>query len=152
MSAKTQALQACAAHMLVALLFFSPEACTHAALTLAAKGRSPFQIVVASNAIPSERYAAEELQRYVETITGAKLATVTDSEPARSAEILLGDNAHLKRLGLKVEFNELGPEGFVLRTDHNKVIIAGGQPRGTLYGVYTFLEERLGVRWFTPEV
>jgi hypothetical protein len=26
------------------------------------------------------------------------------------------------------------------------------KPRGTLYGVYTLLEERLGVRWFTPEL
>src|SRR5262249_15681016 len=30
--------------------------------------------------------------------------------------------------------------------------IAGGRPRGTLYGVYALLEEKLGVRWFTPEI
>jgi hypothetical protein len=28
----------------------------------------------------------------------------------------------------------------------------GNKPRGTLNGVYTFLEEKLGVRWFTPEL
>ncbi len=47
---------------------------------------------------------------------------------------------------------KLGPEGFALRTLRNKLIIAGGRPRGTLYGVYTLLEEKLGVRWFTPEL
>jgi len=31
-------------------------------------------------------------------------------------------------------------------------VISGDRPRGTLYGVYTLLEEKLGVRWFTPEV
>ena len=34
-----------------------------AALTLADQGKSPYRIVLATNAIPSERYAAEELQR-----------------------------------------------------------------------------------------
>src|SRR5439155_18464498 len=28
----------------------------------------------------------------------------------------------------------------------------GSKPRGTLYGVYALLEEKLGVRWFTPEL
>lgn len=32
-------------------------------LTLAANGKSSYRIVVATNAIPSERYAAEELQQ-----------------------------------------------------------------------------------------
>ncbi len=36
--------------------------------------------------------------------------------------------------------------------DGNRLIIAGGKPRGTLNGVYTLLEEKLGVRWFTPEL
>ena len=51
-----------------------------------------------------------------------------------------------------VDFAKLGPDGFVLRVDGNRVIIAGGRPRGTLNGVYTLLEEKLGVRWFTPEL
>jgi hypothetical protein len=36
-----------------------------AELTIAEKGRSLYRIVIATNAIPSERYAAEELQRYL---------------------------------------------------------------------------------------
>jgi hypothetical protein len=121
-------------------------------LALAAKGKSRYSIVVASNAIPSERYAAEELQRYLEKISGAKLPIVSDTERATSREILLGDNAHLRKLGLKLDFTKLGTDGFTLRTDHNRLIIAGGKPRGTLYGVYALLEDKLGVRWFTPEV
>jgi len=53
---------------------------------------------------------------------------------------------------LNIEPARLGAEGFLLRTDHDRLLIAGGKPRGTLYGVYTLLEEKLGVRWFTPEV
>ncbi|HRT82819.1 MAG TPA: DUF4838 domain-containing protein, partial [Oscillospiraceae bacterium] len=33
-----------------------------------------------------------------------------------------------------------------------KLVIAGGQTRGTIYGVFTFLEESLGCRWFTSKL
>jgi hypothetical protein len=123
-----------------------------AALTLASQGKSPYQIVLATNAIPSERYAAEELQKYLEKMSGAKLPIVNDAERAGTHEILLGNNAHLQKLGKKLTFDDFGSDGIAVRTEGSHLIIAGGQPRGTLYGVYTFLEEKLGVRWFTPEL
>jgi len=121
-------------------------------VALADNGESLYRIVVSRNAIPSERYAAEELQRYLMQICGANLPIVTDEEPMSSHEILLGDNSHLRELGVQIDFAKLGTDGFVLKTHGNHLIIAGGKPRGTLYGVYALLEEKLGVRWFTPEV
>ncbi len=123
----------------------------HADVTLADKGQSQYRIVVSASAIPSERYAAEELQHYLEKMSGAKLAIVTDAEKPATREILLGDNSHLAKLRTKVDFAKLGPDGFVLRLAGNRLIIAGGRPRGTLNGVYTLLEEKLGVRWFAPD-
>ena len=123
-----------------------------AAITIAEKGKSQYHIVLPAGAIPSERYAAEELQRYVEKMSGAKFPIVTDADAPISHEILLGDSARLGKLRSKLDFAKLGPDGFVLRTQGNRLIIAGGRPRGTLNGVYTFLEENLSVRWFTPEL
>jgi hypothetical protein len=137
---------------LLALALFACSATAGSALTLCAKGRSPYIIVIAANAPPSERYAASELQGYLEKIAGAKLPIVNDAERPASHEILLGENSHLQKLRSKIDFYSLGTEGFVLRTDRNRLIIAGGKPRGTLYGVYELLEDKLGVRWFTPEV
>ncbi len=122
------------------------------AVELANDGASGYRIVTAANPTPSERYAAEELQRYLEKIGGAKLAIIEDTEPAGAKEILLGDNRHLRALDTQVDFAKLGTDGFTLRTMGDCLIIAGGKPRGTLYGVYALLEEKLGVRWFTPEV
>src|SRR5207247_1764013 len=76
----------------------------------------------------------------------------TDNEPVAALEILLGDNAHLGKAREKVDFAKLGLDGFVLRSDAKRLIIAGGRPRGTLNGVYALLEEKLGGRWFTPEL
>ncbi len=123
-----------------------------AVFTISARDKMPCSIVIASDAPPSERYAAQELQQYLERITTVKLPIVEDSARPGAREILLGDNAHLRALGSKIDFAKLGPEGFVLRTAMNKLIIAGGRPRGTLYGVSALLEEKFGVRWFTPEL
>ena len=161
---------------LVSLLLLAFVAWTipaQADLTLVEKGRSLYRIVLATNALPAERYAAEELQRYLERISGAKLPIVSDADKPSRHEILLGDNARLRMLkpaeawlprgaellraspakpSAGVDFAQLGPDGFVLRTEGERLIIAGGKPRGTLYGVYALLEEKLGVRWFTPEL
>ncbi len=121
-------------------------------VTLVTKGKSNYRIVIPAAAIPSERHAAEELQGYLAKISGAKPTIVTDAEKPVSREILLGNNTRLARLRTKVDFEKLGPDGFVLREEGARLIIAGGRPRGTLNGVYTLLEEKLGVRWFTPEL
>ena len=39
----------------------------------------------------------------------------------------------------------------MLKTAGSHLVIAGGRQRGTMYGVYTFLE-KLGCRWFAPDV
>jgi hypothetical protein len=109
-------------------------------------------IVIAEHAPASEVYAAQELQRYIEQITSVQLPIVRDSVPATSREILLGDNSHLRRLGINIDFAGLGAEGSVVRTVKHNLILAGGRPRGTLYAVYSLLEDDLGVRWFTPEL
>jgi hypothetical protein len=126
--------------------------CHAAAVTLAEKGQLSFPIVISTNAIPSERHAAEELQAYVQKISGVTLPIVTDAAPLRSREIILGDNAHLHRVEIDIDPAALGAEEFILRSDHGRLVIAGGKPRGTLYGVYELLEQKLGVRWFTPEL
>ncbi len=51
-----------------------------------------------------------------------------------------------KDLGLE----QLGDEGFVIKTIGNDLVLAGGEKRGTLYGVYSFLET-LGCRWWSDD-
>lgn len=122
------------------------------ALTLARDGRSDYSIVVANDASPSTRYGAEELQRFLREMTGAELPILTDDAPMGAHEILLGDSAHLRRLGLALDLEALGHEGYVIQTAGAHLVIAGGALRGNLYGVYGLLEDHLGCRWFTPEI
>jgi hypothetical protein len=121
-------------------------------LVLADGGRSEFRIVVAEGASPSTRHGAKELQAFLAEMSSATLPIVTDKEPAAGHEILLGDSAHLRALGLKLDLKALGNEGYVIRTAGGHLVIAGGELRGNLYGVYGLLEDHLGCRWFAPGV
>jgi hypothetical protein len=129
----------------------APGAAGPSSLTLAEGGKSGYRIVVSATAPPAARRGAQELQTYLEQMSGTRLPIVTDEGRLPAHAILVGSNRHLAALGITLDAHHLGPEGFLLRTAGPHLVIAGGGPRGTLYGCTSFLE-RLGVRWFTPKV
>jgi hypothetical protein len=120
-------------------------------LVLSEHGQSPYRIVVADHASLSTKHAAEELQKFLAEMTGARLPIVSDRQPAGPREILLGDSAHFRALGTGIDLVSLGREGYVIRTVGDHLVIAGGALRGNLYGVYGLLEDHFGCRWFTPD-
>jgi len=119
---------------------------------LADEGRSDYRIVIAQEAPPSTRYAAEELQTFFLKITGVRLPIVVDTEPPQDEEIVVGRSRRLDAIKPSIDLDSLGKEGYVLRTLGRRLAIVGGEPRGTLYGVYGLLEDHFGCRWFTPEL
>lgn len=114
-------------------------------------GKSRFTIVVSAQAQPAERRAALEFQRFIHEISGAELPLAEDGRPLRGPLVLIGRSRALTRIAPALPPADLGPEGFVIETRGPHLVIAGGSPRGTLYGVYEFLD-RLGCRWFTTDV
>lgn len=93
----------------------------------------------------SIRAPVEELQRYLEAMSGARFTI--DSNRDGSAGIyvgLVGD------FPFKVErADELGKEGFILRNDGRSVMLLAKEPAGVSHAVATFLQS-LGCRWFFP--
>ena len=47
---------------------------------------------------------------------------------------------------------DLPPDGFKISTENGNLRIFGGSNYGVLYGVYSFLEDDLGCRWYQPEI
>lgn len=123
--------------------------CIPAGLTIVDKGRSDYVIVLAQDAILSERFAADELALHIREMSGATVKIVTDAEPLPTHAIVLGTSRHLADLRVAPDWKRLGKEGYLLRTIGDRLIIAGGKPRGALYGVYHLLENLWGCRWFT---
>ena len=115
-------------------------------MTIIEDGESKYVIVRGAQASPSEITAAEKLQEYLERISGCKLAIITDEMPAQGKEIIVGKTNREGASTYEVPHEELGDDGFILRTFGGSIVIAGGEQRGTLYGVFDFLQKFLGCR------
>ena len=110
------------------------------------KGR-PVTIVLADSATPAEQTAAEELKTYLGKMVAAPCA-ITPETQAVTPAVYVGPTAMARQAGIDCE--ELGKEAWILRTSGDNLIVAGGRPRGVLYGAYDLLE-RLGVTWADVE-
>ena len=121
--------------------------------TVSENGAAQARIMIAEQAPPSTVYAAEELQRFLGEITGTTYDIARDNTKLERGDIVLGRSKYFDELTHgTVKLESLGTEGYVIKTSSKHLIIAGGEPRGTLYGVYGLLEDHLGCRWFTPAV
>jgi hypothetical protein len=121
------------------------------AIQIVAEGKSSYTIVVAQSPLPANTRAANELQSHLKEMSGVELAILDDSKPLPDHAILIGSGKHLDAVGVKLDAEKLGNDGFVLKTVGEHLVIAGPGPRGSMYGVSDVLE-KLGVRWFTPKV
>jgi len=134
-------------------------------------------IVTDLDPVPVAQYAARELAEYLEKITGATLLNEIGTADRFSA-IVVGYGPVAQRNGLTLD--GLKPDGFRIVTKGKNLFIYGvdrptNRPvlggvhhmakihsyshrydisafgeSGTLHGVYYFLREYLGVRWFMP--
>ena len=113
-------------------------------------GKSEFVIVTADDADECILTAVNEMQTYISKISGANLEHITESEYIEGTKSIIIGETEIENNVTTVDRTQIGADGFMLYSDGTNLLIAGGDSRGTLYGVYTLLEEYLGVRWFTP--
>ncbi len=146
------------AKVLVFLPLTALLAAGSAARFLVRAGSSPYAICLPPHPHPAERYAAEELERFIEKSTGARLpilsaaqATGAHGQFGQPLIILGRHNPLTSRLAPDAHFSHLGEDGFILRAAGPHLIIAGATPRGTLYGAYWFLREHIGCRWYAAD-
>jgi len=118
------------------------------------KGGTDYRIVLGPNASESERWAAGELRRWIKEVGGADLPVVNEDAAAAGGKvILLGWNPRTAQLlGPEAKAPGDEDESFSYRSIGPSLLIWGGKQRGTMYGVLSFLERELGVRFYTPKV
>ncbi|MEP7374017.1 MAG: DUF4838 domain-containing protein [Chitinophagaceae bacterium] len=125
---------------------------TESKIILADNESSAYNIIIPVHATPDELKAATVLQDYLLQISGAALPIIAANKSKRPYEILIGQNERLDELSAGINYKALKEDGFVIRTDSLRLIIAGGNEKGSLYGVYSFLEKYLGCRMYSPKV
>ncbi|MEI6061348.1 MAG: DUF4838 domain-containing protein [Bacteroidota bacterium] len=115
-------------------------------------GKSSYVIIIPSKANDIEKQSAELLQVYVERISGCRLAISNDQVKPIRTEIVIGFTSRQRTKNNASPAVSMDPDGFHIKTDHQKLLIAGGSHKGTYYGVVDLLEKQLGCRIYAPEV
>ncbi|MBQ1456768.1 MAG: DUF4838 domain-containing protein, partial [Thermoguttaceae bacterium] len=122
-------------------------------LTLFGEGVSPCPIVLPEQPSAVQKTAAEELASFLNQVTGAEFPIIGESAAdQQGVNLVIGPSALSKKLlastGAEPE-ETLAPDGIILQSAGNSIVLSGHPQRGPLYAVYTFLEDVVGIRWWT---
>jgi len=110
-------------------------------IVLVRDGKAQMPIVAGSVA-----ELAAELQRYLKDISGAEFETAAADTAGPGIFVGLAGDFPRHRFH---DAKSLGPEGFILRSDGDRLFLIGDKPLGVQHAVATLLHE-LGCRWFFP--
>jgi hypothetical protein len=109
-----------------------------------------WDIVVAADAIATDAYAAKEFQSLFKQASGVELP-IRHEAATPTGHVFIGLSPALQAHYPEFSVDDLGPEDLRILITDQAIILAGGPPRGTLYGVYSFLEDEMGIRFLTPD-
>jgi hypothetical protein len=127
-----------------------PQSTSRGGLFLARQGKPDCVITLPAAPSPVEQTAARELGEYLYQVTGAKLDVRSERDvPAGTPQIVVGQSARAQQLLPGLDVAALGPDAIVIKSVGNRLVLCGRPPRGTLYAVYTLLEDVVGCRWWT---
>lgn len=139
-------------------------------------GKSEAIIIVPDDCKPVELYAAEELQYHIRESTGAELEIIKESEGEfvhGKTKVYVGNTRGLAKLGIEIRQPEpfswnredyawagavSGNHLYFYGIDGDGPVTGSESPRashesmplGTLFAIYDFLENEIGVRWVWP--
>ncbi len=117
-------------------------------------GTTPYKIVVPQAATDAELFAAEELQYFFELSTKKNLPIVTDEGIADKdgRYLSVGKTTIAEAAGLSLRYDELGDDGYKVKTYGTAVAMSGAHDDGTIFSVYGFLNKQFNLEIFTEDV
>lgn len=124
-------------------------------------GKISCEIVVPEEAGPVALFAGEEMKNFLSQSLGKEIPLLKTPSGQKTA-IILGNSQQAKDAG--IDISKLARDAFVIKTNGRNILIVGRddlksnpmtdhllwKERGTLFGVYEFLERFVGVRFYFP--
>ncbi|MFI4913138.1 MAG: DUF4838 domain-containing protein [Sedimentisphaeraceae bacterium JB056] len=124
-------------------------------LSIVEDGVSEYSIYAENE--PTLRFAAEQLQSYIQQISGAHLPIVDEFNEDGCFIVLAKSDSELIKPCLQIQ--ELEYDGFCIWNESKNIYITSNYPRGVLFAVYEFLEQQgcvfvqaAGIGEFVPEL
>ena len=131
------------------LFFFAPNLQAFGQ-NLVRNGKTDFKIVLSDSPQPVEETAAKELKTYLDESTKINWIIASERDVPESApQILIGNSSRAKKIFPEIDQDKIPYDGIEIHLKGNKLLLTGHEQRGTLYAVNTFLENVLGVRWWS---
>lgn len=131
-----------AMRVLLGMMLLVPSVVFCGELTLVEDGKSSWRIALPSSASLVEQTASRELSDHLFQVTGARLPIVAEDGRVERT-IFIGDVSSLPKVDVS------RPDTIVILSSRDSLYLSGHPRRGPLYAVYTFLEDLVGVRWWT---
>lgn len=113
-------------------------------LTIGGVDISEYTVVIPATPGSYDQLAADFLVRFIGEATGVTVRQTTDAEAAGHM-ILVGATAYDTE-AVKAARLQIKDDGYAMLVDGGNLYVTGALDRGTLFGVYDFLEKYLGVR------
>ena len=110
-----------------------------ARIPLAENGKAKVSVVLAADATESERFAADELAKWLHAATGAEIPVGAEQKPGLVPIRFLRSDPEVKYDGFSIDASGRG------------IAIAANRPIGILFGVYYILNRWCGVYWCHPD-
>ena len=107
-----------------------------------------YSIIISENAKSSELYAAKVLSEYLSAISNETYPIIYDNEPFDGKGFYIGDTSAWDTSDILGKTDG----SYNLVPFDQGLAIYGSGTRGTIYGVYGFLEDYCGYRCFTAEM
>lgn len=106
-------------------------------------------IVLPRKFTPVEKSAAEELAFGLIKVTRTSFEVVSEDKVCGRRAFYIGATELGSRLALADGISKWKDDEIYIRSVEEGIVLAGDSVRGPLYAVCTYLEEFLGVRWWT---
>lgn len=111
-------------------------------------GKTSWRVVIPRDAPNDTRFAAHDLTNHLYRMTGIPFPLQEGGEGNEAQTIEVGTSRAKSAALAAAGRLENGESAAVL--DGTNLFVWGAGKQGTANGVYVFLEDRLGCRWFTP--
>lgn len=119
-------------------------ACNMTDLTLVSNGSSAYELVIPHLADSMEMKSSHELQKYLQKISGVSFDITDEVMSSSNKRIFIGNTSEGNSLNA-------GVGEIIIKAKETDLFIMGGDSKSTLYAVYTFLENYLGCRFYSPD-
>ena len=103
-------------------------------------------IVTSQEPTITDNYAAQRLKYYLDMITGGDIAIITQDESSEY-EIAVGNTNRSA-----TDFTDKADGSYEITSTNKQLIINGAGNKGTINGVYAFLEKYCGCHWYEAKV